>query len=504
MVASEPWLPGLAKTYVPTGALDETSDHATMVATIMAGNDTEGYYYRIGIASSAYLISGAIATSNGEGGAFDTSLSTFYNAYNYCFSSNWDCSASNENGDVTRWTTPTSVINSSWGYDDDPTGRDVKTMALDGMARAYSLTTLVLAAGNSTDATSTSNNVGGPASGFNSISVGSIGDGTEAGLYKISDFSSRGPQDFAMPDGTVLKGVRAPVDIVAPGGAVMVDYDATTGNIWYGDGTSFAAPVVSGGVALLKGYSIMHGMVPTSFDSRVIKAVLMNSATKLEGWTNGQVVNELGVTVTTQALDWVLGAGMLDLNKAYDQYISGTQDVEGVGGGVIAKLGWDYGEIEIHQHNDYRINLTLEATAVLDVTLSWFRNLGLPVLTDNADATLQTLTTEDIGFANIYLEIWDADFTHLFARSMADYNTVQELRYSLPRDGDYALRVIYDKQLYGVPDLEGYGLAWYVESVEEVPEPGAVALVGLGVVIAWGWVRFSRHGSGQGGLAWKS
>ena len=491
---TNPWLTTVHDYYVPTGALNQVTDHATAVGTVLAAYDPSVIgpypYYKLGMAPGTYLSSGAIATSYGDNGAFDISASTLYNAYNYYFTTSWYQYVT-KGGVTTIQAIPTSVINSSWGFE-DATGRDTTTLALDGMARANPQTALVVSAGNATDANSLSNNVGGPASGYNSISVGAIGDGTEQGIYKVSDFSSRGPQDFAFPNGTVVKGVRAPVDLVAPGVYVMTAYNATTGTLSAMSGTSFSAPVVTGAVALLKSLSYSLSMGDPSRDTRVVKAVLMNSATKLAGWNNGQTVNADGVTVTTQALDWAQGAGMLNLNRAYDQYSAGTMDVPGTGGGTVASTGWDFGSLQLNQHNDYTIHLTLPATAVLDVTLSWFRNLGSPVLVDNADVTLQTLTTEDLGFANLYLEIWNADFTHLFAKSMTEYNTVQELYFTLPSDGQYGIRVSYADQLFGEAVPEDYGLAWYVDSVDAVPEPGSFALVGLGGVIAWGWVRKNR------------
>lgn len=496
------WLTTVDSFYVPGGALSDTTEHATAVGTVLAAYDPSVVgpypYYKLGMAPVTYLSSGAIATAYGEEGEFETSASTLYNAYNHYFTATWTQTVNLGGGVTMTRQVPTSVINSSWGYT-DATGRDEATLALDGMARANPQTALVVAAGNANTAENPTNNIVGPASGYNSISVGSVGDATDSGLHKVSDFSSRGPQDFAFPDGTVVQGVRAPVDLVAPGVAVVTAYHQNDPDTDEDDtidimsGTSFSAPVVSGGVALLKSLSYTYGMGDSSRDTRVVKAVLMNSATKLEGWTNGQAVNELGVTVTTQALDWAMGAGMLNLDKAFDQYTAGTQDVEGLGGGTVGKIGWDYGALELGQHNDYKINLTLEATAVLDVTLSWFRNLGNPVLTDNEEAALQALTTEDLGFANLYLEIWDQDFTHLFAKSMTDYNTVQELRFTLPEDGEYAIRVFYEKQLYGEAMLEEYGLAWYVESVDAVPEPGSAALAAAGCLVVWRWSRRTRR-----------
>ena len=324
-------------------------------------------------------------------------------------------------------------------------------------------------------------NVGGPASGYNSISVGAVGNYTYNDFSTVADFSSRGPQDYYDPVNGVIPGVRAPVDIVAPGTSMVVAFyggqtggnglslSTTTPNPsggakdWYtfgAAGTSYAAPLVTGGVALLKSTSYLIGAGDDWRNSLVIKAVLLNSATKLPGWDNGQHVDPTtGVTVTTQALDWSQGAGMLNLTNAFNEYLGATPDVSGTGG-AIGTNGWSLGSISYSNnplslsHNDYQFTLTLQAFDVLDVTLCWFRNLSAPVFTDNADPNLQTLVTQDTGLANLDLQIWNSDFTTLFASSQTLYNDVQELHYTLPTDGQYGIRVIYAGQTFGTPQAK--------------------------------------------------
>ncbi len=223
-------------------------------------------------------------------------------------------------------------------------------------------------------------------------------------------------------------------------------------------------------------------------NSLVIKAVLLNSATKLPGWDNGQHVDPTtGVTVTTQALDWSQGAGMLNLTNAFNEYLGATPDVSGTGG-AIGTNGWSLGSISYSNnplslsHNDYQFTLTLQAFDVLDVTLCWFRDLSAPVFTDNADPNLQTLVTQDTGLANLDLQIWNSDFTTLFASSQTLYNDVQELHYTLPTDGQYGIRVIYAGQTFGTPQAENYGLAW---NVTDIPEPGCIPLVAVGLLVVF-------------------
>lgn len=448
-------------------SIGNTQNHATAVASLLGGYDASGSVYN-GIAPQTALQSGAVATTIYANGSFSWTNSSFLNPFLNALAGSPD------------------VINCSWGYSDGA-GSDSHTLAIDGLAHANPETTFVLAAGNSGQG---NNTVLGPASGYNGIVVGAVGNTTtNVGMdyTSIASYSSGGPANFYNPDtGQTITGVRAVVDIVAPGTQLYVATKTSTTSVSPGNGTSYAAPLVSGGVALLKDASNQLGMTSTSLDSRVIKAVLMNSADKLAGWNNGQHLVG-GVVVTTQSLDWYQGAGMMNLTKAYDQYLSGTTDVAGNGGGTVQKLGWDLGQVEAasNAHNDYLISSALLAGQVLDVTLTWFRNATSPTLSGS------TLVTSDEGFANLDLEVWDANLTTLYATSNSTYNSSEELHYTLTSNGTYLIRVVYEDQVYGTASSEYYGLAWSV-----VPEPAVIAaLAGMaltGVII---WRRRKRRKS---------
>jgi hypothetical protein len=209
-----------------------------------------------------------------------------------------------------------------------------------------------------------------------------------------------------------------------------------------------------------------------SRDSRVIKSVLMNSADKISGWNNGQsTVNN--VVTTTQSLDWSLGAGRMNLNTAYDQYLSGTKDVSGLTGGTIDKIGWDYGQLSgVGSHNDYVFSTDLLGSSMLDVTLTWF---------NNCTTNLNNYTASQKGFANLDLQVWNSTFTTLIATSDSTYNTSELLHFALPSTGDYGLRVLYAGEIFGTAVAEGYGLAW---SATAIPEPGQLAML-FGVAATW-------------------
>jgi hypothetical protein len=502
------WLTTATDYYVPVGAAGDYDWHATAVGSVIAAydpNQADPYpYYKLGMAPSTTLSSGAIASGFGADGSFDITEKTFYDTYNHYFTGSFSRTLS-YGGLTYSFSAPTDVINSSWGGD-DPSGSDVLTRTVDAMAYAQPLTSVVFSAGNSSSSASLSNNVGGPASGFNGISVGATGDGSALNYGGVAGFSSRGPQDYYDPVNGLVTGVRAPVTLVAPGTNVLGAYygGATGSNTggtdpsggatsWYEyglAGTSFSAPLVSGGISLMKSTSYIIGMGDTSRDARVIKAVLMTSADKLAGWDNGQHV-VAGVSVTTQSLDWTQGAGQLNLNRAFGIYTgnnisnqAGTADVAGFGGGDVSWRGWDFGKVHNGFSNDYHVLTEALAGQMFDVSLSWFREYGTPVFTDNADPNTQTIVVGDSGFTNLDLQIWNADFTVLLAESKSQYNSVEHLYFQLPQAGQYGIRVVDAGQVFGTENADGtsYGLSWDTVTVPE-PTGGVLCLVSCAVLL---------------------
>jgi hypothetical protein len=305
------------------------------------------------------------------------------------------------------------VINTSWAGI-DPTGTYKGTILLDGMVYNNPQTTCVAIAGSG------ANTVGWPGSGYNSITVGGLGN---ANAYdSVAGFSSRGPQDYNDPVNGTIAGVRAAVDISAPATGIKTGYfggqsggnnpsvagspSGSPGNSssytlgLYG--TSLAGPMVTGRAALLASTSYNTAGLSdntNSRDGRVIKAVLLNSAEKTSGWDNGQTTWGTGVR-TTQSLDYGVGAGQINLDSACDQYLAGTMDVAGqVSGnlGPVEPEGWDFGQVGKGTDNDYYINTRLKEGSTFAATLSWFR-----------DRSSSGSTAYDNGQSNLDLIVFDA------------------------------------------------------------------------------------------------
>lgn len=477
--------PTVALTLVGTGALNQVDYHATMVGQVLAGT---GYYVSesaspqysylgLGIAPHATLWSGAIATGYTEDSAtgdisFNTTTESTVSVYRTFFQG--------------IGSTRPDVINSSWG------GADLQSpemLAIEGLAHQNPTVAFVASAGNGGNAS-----VSAPGSAFNGITAGSIGG---ASFLVPSSFSTRGPADFYNPvTNTTLTGVRAAVDIAAPGedlflaaylgksGTLAASTDPNiiaalqdsppTGRFFTSpqSGTSFSAPIVAGGITLLKDVAATYfgNGTPTVYDTRVIKSVLMAGATETVGWNNGQSVNGDGAILTTQALDYATGAGALNLDSSVAIYVlSGTSDVAGSGGGAISKSGWDFATVGRSQANDYQFTNPFETPVELTVSLNWFAGSSF-----NNTSGLG----ENLSFSDLNLQVWtvvNGTLTTLVAESASIYNNAEFLRLDLPA-GTYALRITFNGVVYEtVPDsvtAEQYGLAW-----QAVPEPASILLL---------------------------
>lgn len=309
----------------------------------------------------------------------------------------------------------------------------------------------------------------------------------------MAPFSNTGLNDYYNPvTGQTIPQVRAGVDIVAPGDDLTLAYyggltgghvsgtDPTGGEgYWYAyemAGTSFAAPIVAGGAALLVDYGYANFGGGTSIDGRIIKAVLLNSATKLPGWNNAQTLVN-GVITTTQGLDPSQGAGMLNLAQAYTQYSGGTHNLPGLGGGSVAPIGWDFGAVGVGAANDYYITSRVAAGSPITATLSWFVNTTYD--DSNLTATNNELYAADLQFSNLDLQVWsvvNGKPVSLIADCDSLYNNLNPLYFDAPQTGYYMIRVnrladYYNFFLGGSPTTD-YGLAWAA-----VAEPATLILL---------------------------
>jgi hypothetical protein len=479
--------------------------HATAVGQTIGGRG-DLFYHQVGIAPLATLVSGAMATNWNDDHTFDTTNRSFAYPYIQTMQIGLNVTQTIQPGVTLTTFRKADVVNSSWGFDDETGGAfaDFRSIAIDALARANG-TTFVAAAGNAGPDPDT---VLSPASAYNKIAVAALAaDPGSAAYTQAASFSSRGPNSFYNPrTQEIIPNVRNVVDLAAPGDQLAVAYyGGTTGtnangslptytenNLYWTNaaGTSFAAPIVAGGAALLvslgRADPITYG--PHATDGRVIKAVLLNSADKVPGWDNAQSRGADGVVRTTSSLDPALGAGRANFARAYAQYLGGTTDFPGDAAPGLSNpvflTGWDYANTKPDEPGDYLLGSPLHAGQTLTATVTWFIDRSI-----NADA----LTASDDRFVNLDLQVWemkDGSLAREVAESSSVYNNVEHLSFPVPEDGDYALRVLWSGINYAMngdtTSPQDYALAWS-DAVVAVPEPAAgmlmVAVVGGLVVL---------------------
>ena len=471
-----------------TGQFDR---HATWVGMLVAGKPTSAFNdYQSGIAPDATLYSGSIATTW-------TSSSTFTTAFNYDSATFIAPYRQLIDTGTAGTGTTADVVNSSWNNSDyTASASGLFSRGIDALVNT-SRSTVVFSAGNTG---SGPNSVGGPAAGYNVITVGALTSDTDPQPYQsIASISSRGLNDIFIPSvlsptnindagqGTIISGARTVVDLAAPGtGITSATYTGSTGgnsggsdstpgisNSYSGNlnGSSFASPIVAGGSALIVDAAKTNfGASSSAVDGRVIKSILQTSAEKIPGWSNNQTLIN-GVVTTTQSLDPDSGAGKLNLSKAYDVLLSGTSDVAGNGGGNVQTSGWDIGSVGDGSLNDYVIQNVLAAGSSFTATLNWYVDRSI-------DGDNQTT---EASFDNLDLEVWLSDggtAVRKVAESISLYNNVEHLHFDIPETGTYLIRVNWAGEIWDLvndSDIETFGLSWITTGLVDGGIPVASA-----------------------------
>ncbi len=457
--------------------------HATQVGGVMVAenNATTGP----GIAAGATLWSGQIATSFGSGGSFSISGNSLLYPL-MVFGEEGINSQGVVKGPGAR---TVDVINSSWGGADN-TGNTIINVIYDYLANACGVT-MVAAAGNAGQGAGT---VGAPANGWNVIAVGAVGPNET-----VTTWSSGGPTgSFNLP------GTRTKPDIVAPGVSITMPTTGGSANYATSSGTSFASPVVSGAAALLIDVGKDTGR---STDPRLVKAVLMNSAKKLNGWTQEVATHPNTSTVINYTpLDSAQGAGMVNLTAALDQYLASTGT--GAGAGTVGIVGWDVNTVGLGDPRDYLINTTLFAGDTVTATLVWFMDRRVEGYDSSSANPFASTSFYNDSFDDLDLLLYLADSDgnpvgDPVAASISGWDvnnpdapgtgldSVEHLYFTLPQDGRYILRVLWRQELFdfvGDAQAENYALAWAFDTNPRevfgfVAEPAGLAGLGLLVLV---------------------
>jgi hypothetical protein len=206
-----------------------------------------------------------------------------------------------------------------------------------------------------------------PAAGANVIGVGVVDSvNVSDPAVKLAQFSLAYPEHSSF--GPTADG-RCKPDIVAPGNCLAAVVKEPNRYEPTGNWSSFSVPVVAGVVGLLvqkaKEDPPLSAALSPAGGNCVMKAILLNSATKLPFWHKGRLTKDDDHLVP---LDYIQGAGMVNAVGAYEQLVSGRYEPDDV-----PVVGWDLNHLQKSENawNAYKITLSEPVNKMITATLVW-------------------------------------------------------------------------------------------------------------------------------------
>ena len=297
-----------------------------------------------------------------------------------------------------------------------------------------------------------------PAAGENVIGVGVIDSAGTDLSESLTEFSL--PHAERSSSGPTCD-KRSKPDIVAPGNCLVPSAKETIGYEQSGDWSSFATPIVAGTIGLLvqqaKADPDLASAATGKGGNCVMKAIVMNSATKLPYWHKGTADK---TDDHEFSLDHTQGAGALNAVRAYEQLTAGNW-----GMGVVNTTGWDNNIINKQQEtaNVYKMQIPQGSDEYITVTLVWNKHYA-------DEYPFESMPELD---SDLRLELWAVDENEPARDYLIDYSdsandNVEHIYCAAdPNYTTYEIVVISGEAGVG-GEAERYGLAWNLGKADSI------------------------------------
>ncbi|MTJ53801.1 S8 family serine peptidase [Anabaena sp. UHCC 0253] len=271
-------------------------------------------------------------------------------------------------------------------------------------------------------------------------------------------------------------GGRRAISLVAPGTNIpLLNPD---GKLNKSTGTSFAAPQVTGTIALLQEFAdrqLRTKQPNWTIDARrhqVMKAILLNSADKIQDAGDGLRLGMTRTLVDKQNQDWLvsdaykntkipldaqMGTGHLNAFRAYQQLNAGQWKPDA----PVPPIGWDYGTINANSVQEYGLQKTLKENSFVSITLNWDRLVELDDQNNNQEYDMdETFINKGLNNLDVYLIKENGKNNEVVVcNSVSEVDSVEHIFCPVPTNGNYKIRVEFKKQVNEA--TQAYALAWW-------------------------------------------
>jgi hypothetical protein len=205
----------------------------------------------------------------------------------------------------------------------------------------------------------------------------------------------------------------------------------------------------------------------------VMKAVLLNSADKIQDTGNGLRLGMSRTLIDKQNGDWLrslaysdpnipldpqMGAGHLNAFRAYQQFSFGQWSASA----TVPAIGWDYRTLDAGASVDYTLAKPLVQGSFVAVTLAWDRLVELEDKNQNKLFDVgESFRDRGLNNLDLYLVKADAKDSNAGAvcSSISRVDSVEHIFCPVPATGNYKIRVQFRQKVNEA--VQPFALAWW-------------------------------------------